>query len=168
MVQGFFCHVDMVPPTTRFSAHLVVSQVPEFSQASMEHRLNLLYESHPAETQVDGLPRAASVKNQSKSLILYQLHQFKIAGYIFLTPTRVIVWHMQNLSSIHRLSEKFEWWIGFHCPGGTFEKNMKFWWKVMNPWDFWRSNLQNRFAKAKKRCAWTQKWLVETACPLGE
>ena len=56
-----------------------------------------------------------------KSWILEQLHQFKIAGYIFLTPTRVIAWHMQNLSSIHRLSEKFEWWIGFHGPGGKFE-----------------------------------------------
>ena len=41
-----------------------------------------------------------------KSRILEQLLQFKIAGYIFLTPTGVIAWHMQNLSSIHRPSEK--------------------------------------------------------------
>ena len=59
-VSDRFCHVDMVSPKTWFSGRLVVSQVPEFSQASTEHRLNLLYESHPAETQVDGLPRAAS------------------------------------------------------------------------------------------------------------
>ena len=43
-----------------------------------------------------------------KSWILEELHQLKIAGYNFLTPTGVIAWRMQNLSSIHRLSEKFE------------------------------------------------------------
>ena len=48
-----------------------------------------------------------------KTLILEELLQFKIAGYIFLTPTGVIAWHMQNLSSIHRLSEKFESIQGF-------------------------------------------------------
>ena len=48
-----------------------------------------------------------------KSWILEELHQFKIAGYIFLTLTRVIAWHMQNLSSIHRPSEKFEPVQGF-------------------------------------------------------
>ena len=31
-----------------------------------EHRLNLLYESHPAETQVDGLPRASSSLRQGR------------------------------------------------------------------------------------------------------
>ena len=46
--------------TTTFPAHFSISQAPGFSQAPEEHRLNLLYESHPAETQVDGLPRAAS------------------------------------------------------------------------------------------------------------
>ena len=58
-----------------------------------------------------------------KSWILEQLHQFKIAGYIFLTPTGVIAWHMQNLSSIHRLSEKFERLQGFHGWGGKFENH---------------------------------------------
>ena len=46
--------------TTTFPAHLSISQASGCSQAPEEHRLNLLYESHPAETQVDGLPRAAS------------------------------------------------------------------------------------------------------------
>ena len=49
---------------TRFSGRHVVSQVPTFSQVAKENRLNLLYESHPAETQVDGLPRAASLNRK--------------------------------------------------------------------------------------------------------
>ena len=76
--------------------------------------LNLLYESHPAGTQVDGLPRAAS-------WILEELHQFKIAGYIFLTPTKVTAWRMQNLSSIHMLGETCQSVQGFHGSGGKFE-----------------------------------------------
>ena len=50
---------------TRFSGRLVVSLVREFSQASPEHMLNFLCESHPAETQVEGLPRAASLFSTS-------------------------------------------------------------------------------------------------------
>ena len=46
-----------------FPGRLDVSQVPELSQVVDENRLDLLYESHPAETQVDGLPRAASSKS---------------------------------------------------------------------------------------------------------
>ena len=56
-----------------------------------------------------------------KMWILEQLHHFKIVGYIFLTPTRVIAWHMQSLSSIHRLSEKFERVQGFWPWGGKIE-----------------------------------------------
>ena len=49
-----------------FSGRLAVPQVPESSGVPEEKRLNLIYESHPAETQVDGLPRAASL-NCSRS-----------------------------------------------------------------------------------------------------
>ena len=58
-----------------------------------------------------------------KSLILEQLLQFKIAGYIFLTPTRAVAWHMQNLSSIHGLSQKFELAEGFGPCGWNFEND---------------------------------------------
>ena len=85
---------------------------------------------------------------RSKSLILEPLHQFKIVGYIFLTPTWVIAWHMQNLSSIHRLSEKFKWRTGFHGWGGKFE-NDKCCWKVTSVVEKWLSKMQNRFADAK-------------------
>ena len=43
-----------------FPGRLDASQVPELSHVAKENRLNLLYESHPVGTQVDGLPRAAS------------------------------------------------------------------------------------------------------------
>ena len=45
---------------TGFSWRFDASHVPKIFQAAKENILNLLYESHPAGTQVDGPPRAAS------------------------------------------------------------------------------------------------------------
>ena len=78
-----------------------------------------------------------------KSWILKELHQFKIAGYIFLSPTRVIALHMQNLSSIHRLSKKFRSAEGFGPWGWNFE-NDEILLKSDVSWPQWTSKSANR------------------------
>ena len=49
--------------------------------AANANRLNLLYESHPAGTQVDGLPRAASITNEFKLVQLFQNQTFPPRKY---------------------------------------------------------------------------------------
>ena len=41
------------------------------------------------------------LKFWSNNLIFEQSHKFNIVGYISRTPTGVIAWHMQKLSSTH-------------------------------------------------------------------
>ena len=61
------------------------------------------------------------VENFWKSRFFDELHLIKIAGCIFQTPTEVIPWCMQNLSSIHRLGEKLERAQGF----GPWHRKLK-------------------------------------------
>ena len=58
-----------------------------------------------------------------KSRIFGWKNQFVLARTNFPTLSDIIAWHMQNLSSIHRLSEKFEWAQGFGSWGWSFEND---------------------------------------------
>ena len=69
-------------------------------------RRSQLCESSPAGTLVDGSPRAWS-------WIFSWKNQFVFVRSIFPAATDIISWCMQNLSSIHRLSKKFEPGQGF-------------------------------------------------------
>ena len=56
------------------SGMFAVPQILKCSQAPKENELNLLYESHPAETQVDGLPWAASFFDcGGGSIVMYEM-----------------------------------------------------------------------------------------------
>ena len=74
--------------TTTFPAHLSISQASRFAQAPNENMLNLLYESHPAETQVDGLPRAASLFSTS----LVGIKVVMEAPFFMVAPKISIFW----------------------------------------------------------------------------
>ena len=52
-------------PRPREAHSLHFEPARKLNKTPGEHRLNLLYESYPAETQVDGLPRAASLFSTS-------------------------------------------------------------------------------------------------------
>ena len=52
-------------PRLREAHRLQFELARKLNKIPGEHRLNLLYESHPAETQVDGLPRASSLFSTS-------------------------------------------------------------------------------------------------------